>query len=210
MIRVLIADDHVMVRGALARLLDAAADIDVVGQADDGAEAVAKAAALRPDVVLMDLAMPGTDGRTATRLIRAAHPDMQVVVLTSLSGRDEIVSALDAGATGYLLKDATIDQLLEGVRAAARHESPLTPRIAGELLAARRTGREPGPALSDREREVLDLLAAGLPNKVIAQRLGIAERTVKAHVTKIFAALGVSDRTQAALWAQRHLTPTLY
>jgi DNA-binding NarL/FixJ family response regulator len=204
MIRVLIADDHVMVRGALARLLDASDDIDVVGQAGDGDEAVAMARDLHPDVVLMDLAMPGTDGGTATRLIREAHPDMQVVVLTSLSGRDDVVSALDAGATGYLLKDATIEQLVDGVRAAARHESPLTPRVAGELLAARRTEPAGAPTLSEREREVLDLLAHGLPNKVIARRLGIAERTVKAHVTRIFTALGVTDRTQAALWAQRH------
>jgi DNA-binding NarL/FixJ family response regulator len=204
MIRVLIADDHVLVRGALARLLDATDDIDVVGQAGDGDEAVAMAAELHPDVVLMDLAMPGTDGETATRLIREASPDMQVVVLTSLSGRDDVVSALDAGATGYLLKDTTIEHLVDGVRSAARHESPMTPRAAGHLLAARRTGADTPPALSDREREVLDLVADGLPNKLIARRLGIAERTVKAHVSRIFAALGVSDRTQAALWAQRH------
>jgi DNA-binding NarL/FixJ family response regulator len=205
MIRVLIADDHVLVRSALARLLDAMDDIDVVGEAGDGDEAVAMAAQLSPDVVLMDLAMPGTDGEAATRLIREASPDMQVVVLTSLSGRDDVVSALDAGATGYLLKDATIEHLVDGVRSAARHESPMTPRAAGELLAARRTDadRRP-PAISDREREVLDLLADGLPNKVIARRLGIAERTVKAHVSRIFTALGVTDRTQAALWAQRH------
>jgi DNA-binding NarL/FixJ family response regulator len=206
-IRVLIADDHVMVRSALARLLDASEDIEVVGQANDGGEAVAMTHALSPDVVLMDLVMPGTDGGTATRVIRDASPGVQVVVLTSLSGRDDVVSALDAGATGYLLKDATIDQLLDGVRAAARNESPLTPRAASELLAARRTASDAAPALSDREREVLDLLADGLPNKVIARRLGIAERTVKAHVSRIFAALGVTDRTQAAIWAQRHTGP---
>ena len=129
---------------------------------------------------------------------------MQVVVLTSLSGRDDVVSALDAGATGYLLKDATIEHLVDGVRSAARHESPMTPRAAGELLAARRTDADRRPsAISDREREVLDLLAEGLPNKAIAARLGISDQTVKAHVAAICGKLGALNRTDAVRRAIR-------
>jgi DNA-binding NarL/FixJ family response regulator len=143
------------------------------------------------------------DGSLATRHIRAADSDAQVVVLTSFGGRDQILGALDAGATGYLLKDATPDELVAGVRAAARHESPLAPKAARELLSARRTP-QPLENLTAREREVLVLLAEGMANKLIARRLGIAEKTVKAHVTRILAALDVTDRTQAALWAQRH------
>jgi DNA-binding NarL/FixJ family response regulator len=202
-IRVVIADDHVLVRTALARMLDAADDIEVVGQADDGEAAIELTAEHVPDVVLMDLSMPGLDGPSATRLIHERWPDVQVVVLTSFSGRDDVLTALDAGATGYLLKDATSLQLLEAVRAAHAGESPLTPRVASQLLAVRRRGKEPLRELSPRELEVLDLVGAGLANKVIARRLGISERTVKAHLSRVFSVLGVTDRTQAALWAQR-------
>jgi len=151
----------------------------------------------------MDLSMPGLDGIEATKQVLASRPDTQVLVLTSFSDRERILQALDAGACGYLLKDAEPDELLRAIRAAARGEAPLSPRAAQALLSAR---REPGPlaGLSDREREVLSLVAAGLANKQIAQRLGISEKTVKAHLTRVFREIGVFDRTQAALWAQRN------
>jgi DNA-binding NarL/FixJ family response regulator len=200
-IRTLLAEDHALVRAGLARLLGATDDIEVVGAAADGAAAVDLAVRLEPDVVLMDLSMPGMDGIEATRLIVEAL-DAQVVVLTSFSDRDRILQALDAGAIGYLLKDAEPDELIRGIRAAARGESPLAPKAAHQLIAARREHRTVD--LSDREREVLNCVAKGLPNKLIAIRLGISEKTVKAHLTSIFRTLGVADRTQAALWAKEH------
>jgi DNA-binding NarL/FixJ family response regulator len=200
-IRTLLAEDHALVRDGLARLLAGTEDIEVVGAAADGAEAVDLAISLEPDVVLMDLSMPGMDGIEATRLIAEAL-DAQVVVLTSFSDRDRILQALDAGAIGYLLKDAEPDELIRGIRAAARGESPLAPKAAHELIAARAEHR--AVDLSEREREVLDCVAKGLPNKHIAIRLGISEKTVKAHLTSIFRTLGVTDRTQAALWAKEH------
>ena len=201
MIRVLLAEDHALVRDGLERLLSATDDIDVIGAAADGAEAVALAGAGGPDVVLMDLSMPGMDGIEATRRITAKQPDTHVVVLTSFSDRERILAALDAGAVGYLLKDAEPDELVRGVRAAARGESPLNPKAAQELLQARL--RRAPPGLSAREREVLALVGAGLPNKQIARRLGITEKTVKAHLTSVFQQIGVTDRTQAALWARQ-------
>jgi DNA-binding NarL/FixJ family response regulator len=202
-IRVLLAEDHAVVRAGLEHLLAGIEDIEVVGTAADGAEAVELAGRLRPDVVLMDLMMPQMDGREATRLILAADPDANVVVLTSFSDREQILEALDAGAVGYLLKDAHPDELVRGLRAAAKGESPLAPKAAQALLRARAGGGDPAQ-LSDREREVLALIARGYANKRIAVELGISEKTVKAHLTNIFQRLGVTDRTQAALWAQRH------
>jgi DNA-binding NarL/FixJ family response regulator len=201
MIRVLVADDHAVVRNGLAQLLRSAPDIEFAGAFADGAAAVAAVAAERPDVVLMDLEMPVVDGIEATRLIVAAAPTTQVVVLTSFSDRDRILAALAAGAVGYLLKDAEPEELLNGIRAAARGESPLAPKAARTLLEAR-VGRPEEPHLSDREREILALVASGLPNKLIAQRLGIAEKTVKAHLTSVYRLIGVYDRVQAALWAR--------
>jgi DNA-binding NarL/FixJ family response regulator len=202
-IRVLLAEDHTVVRHGLEQLLGDAADIEVVGAAADGAEAVELVAARRPDVVLMDLEMPRMDGVAATRAIVGGGADARVVVLTSFSDRERILDALDAGATGYLLKDAEPDELLRGIRAAAGGESPLHPKVAGAVLAARSQAR-PAAALSERQRAVLELVGRGLPNKLIARELEISEKTVKAHLTAIFHALGVSDRTQAALWAHRH------
>jgi DNA-binding NarL/FixJ family response regulator len=201
-IRVIIVDDHPLVRAGIAQLLESTDDIEVVGQASDGEEGIAAVAELEPDLVLMDLSMQGMDGRTATRRIREAHPKVRVVVLSSYAERADVLEALDAGAAGYLLKDAPPGDLLAGVRSAARDESPLAPRVAREVLTAWRGSRKAGE-LTSRELDVLVLLADGLPNKVIARRLGIAEKTVKAHVTQIFQALGVTDRTQAALWADR-------
>jgi DNA-binding NarL/FixJ family response regulator len=204
--RVLIADDHGVVREGLARLLPTADDLEVVATAADGAEAVALYDEHRPDVVLMDLSMPEVDGTEATRRIVGSNPEAAVVILTSFSDREQILAALDAGAIGYLLKDAEPAELIDGVRAAARGESPLHPKAARELLTQRDAGVPPPaePDLTTREREILVQLAHGLPNKRIALDLGISEKTVKAHVTSIFNSLGVTDRTQAALWAREH------
>lgn len=201
-IRVVIADDHGIVRAGLRQLLATFDGIELVGEAGNGAEAVALAVESNPDVVLMDLEMPELDGIEATRRITAQAPETQVVVLTSFSDRERILRALDAGAVGYVLKDAEPDELAGAIRAAARGESPLDPRAARALLAAR---RDSGPAdqLSQRELEVLTMVAEGLPNKLIARRLEISEKTVKAHLTSIFRTIGATDRTQAALWAQR-------
>jgi len=199
-IRVLVAEDHAVVRSGLERLLATTPEIDVVGAAADGAEAVTLAAEVAPDVVLMDLSMPNMDGIEATRRILGENDAIQVVVLTSISDREKIEAALDAGAIGYLLKDAEPDEVIRGIRAAARGESPIAPKAARTLLAAR--GQRPESQLSERELEVLRCVAEGLPNKLIARRLGISEKTVKAHLTRVYQQIGVTDRTQAALWAR--------
>jgi DNA-binding NarL/FixJ family response regulator len=202
-IRLLIADDHAVVRTGLAQLVATMDDVELVGEAADGEEAVAMCAHRRAEVVLMDLEMPRVDGIEATRRIKAAQPDVAVVVLTSFSDRDRILSAIDAGAAGYLLKDAAPDELARAVRAAALGDAPLDPKAARALLSARETAA-PAEALSEREREVLLMVAEGLPNKQIARRLEISEKTVKSHLTRIFRELGVTDRTQAALWAREN------
>jgi DNA-binding NarL/FixJ family response regulator len=172
--------------------------------AQDGEEAVRIVADTAPDVVLMDLSMPNVDGIEATRRILSDGAVPRVVVLTSFSDRERILGALDAGAVGYLLKDSEPDELYRGIRAAAQGESPLAPKVATTVLTARAERRTSGAGeLSDREREVLVLVAAGLPNKLIARRLEISEKTVKAHLTRVFQQIGVTDRTQAALWAQK-------
>ncbi len=207
MIRVVLVDDHALVRRGLEQLLEADPDIDVVGTASDGEEAVTVTLDKLPDVVLMDLQMPKLDGVEATRRIVSEYPEgklVQVVVLTSFSDTERIVAALDAGAVGYLLKDTEPEELLHGVHAAARGESPLHPRAARQLLTAR--SKQPPTNTVDltrRETEVLGLVRQGLANKQIARRLGISERTVKAHLTSTFQRIGVTDRTQAALWAER-------
>jgi len=202
MIRVLLADDHGVIRDGLGRLIGGLEDVELVGTAADGAEAIEKAMQLRPDVVVMDLDMPRVDGIEATRKI-LAQLQTNVLVLTAFSDRARILGALEAGACGYLLKDAASEDVAEGIRAAARGESPLDPRAARTVLSAR---SEPDPlaGLSHREREVLDALVEGLPNKLIARRLEISEKTVKSHLTRIFRELDVTDRTQAALWAERN------
>jgi DNA-binding NarL/FixJ family response regulator len=202
-VRVLVTDDHAMVRRGLIELLSAAEGIEVVGEAANGREAVARAEELAPDVVLMDLQMPEMDGVTATRAI-VAESGPQVLVLTSFSDAERIVDALDAGAVGYMLKDAEPDDLIDAVRSVAQGDSPLHPRVARQLLTARSARRPIDQELTTREREVLGLVRDGLANKQIARRLGISERTVKAHLTSVFATIGVADRTAAALWAERH------
>ena len=205
MIRVVVVDDHAVVRSGLQQLLDTAEDIEVIGSAGDGAEAVAIVDELEPDVVLMDLSMPGVDGVSATAAITSGRPNVAVVVLTSFSDPSHITSALEAGAIGYQLKDAMPDDLIAAVRAAAAGGAPLDPRAARVVLDRRSAPSTSSAGLSRREIEVLRLVMAGLANKHIARRLGIAERTVKAHLTSVFARIGVTDRTQAALWAQQHL-----
>ena len=203
MIRVLLADDHSTIRMGLEQLLSDETDFEVVGSAPDGSAAVSLADAVNPDVVLMDLSMPVMDGVEATRRIMAAHPEMRVVVFTSYAERDRVIDAIDAGATGYLLKDGEPEDLVRGIRAAARGDVPLSPKAARAVLAARFDRRQ-AEVLTRREREVLVLAANGLVNKQIARRLTISEKTVKAHLTNIFQRLGVTDRTQATLWAERH------
>lgn len=204
MIRVLIADDHGLVRAGLTELIGTFDGVEVIGSASGGAEAIAMVAEHRPDIVLMDLEMPGVDGIAATTEIHKQSPETRVVILTSFSDRDRILKALDAGAIGYLLKDAEPGELERGIAAAARGESPLDPRAAGTVIAARIHAPEPRAVISIREREVLALLARGMANKEIARNLGISEKTVKAHLTSIFRQIKVSDRTQAALWARAH------
>lgn len=203
MIRLLIADDHAVVRAGLTQLLSALEGVELVGAAANGEEAVALCATSAPDVVLMDLEMPVLDGIEATRRIKAAQPEVAVVVLTSFSDRERILRALDAGAAGYLLKDAEPDELARAIRAAAAGDVPLDPK-AGRALLSARTATSPAHVLSEREREVLLMVAEGLPNKLIAHQLAISEKTVKAHLSSVFRRIGVTDRTQAALWAVRN------
>jgi DNA-binding NarL/FixJ family response regulator len=204
MITVVVVDDHAVVRDGIVRLLDSADGIQVVGVAGDGAEALDVVADRQPQVVLMDLSMPVLDGVEATRRLVAAHPDVRVVVLTTFGDQRRILDALDAGAAGYLLKDAQPDEVIAAVHTVVAGGAPLDPKAARVLLDNRRAA-QPAVDLTPREREVLDLLATGLANKQIARRLAISEATVKAHLTKVFEQLGVSDRTQAALWARENL-----
>ena len=206
-IRVLLVDDQALFREGLRTLLSVQPGIEVAGEAADGEAALRRAAALRPDVVLMDLRMPVLGGVEATRRLREAFPSVQVLVLTTFDDDEEVFDALRAGAAGYLLKDAPCAKLVEAIHAAARGESFLQPSIAAKVVAEfsrlSRPRPAPGPALieplSEREREVLQHLAGGKSNKEIAAALRLAEGTVKNHMTNILGKLGVLDRTQAAL-----------
>lgn len=202
MIRVLIADDHAMVREGLGSVLTADGDIEIVATVADGSAAVKAVSADQVDVVVMDLSMPVLDGIEATRSVRATAPSVRVLVLTSFGDRDRVRRALAAGATGYQLKDAEPADLRAAVRAVHAGHAPLDPRVAGILLPEPASA---GTGLSAREEEVLGLVATGMPNKQIAASLGISERTVKAHLGSIFRQLGVGDRTSAALWARDNL-----
>jgi DNA-binding NarL/FixJ family response regulator len=204
-IRVVVVDDHAVVREGLELLLSRFDGIECVGTAANGEGALPVVSALQPDVVLMDLSMPVMDGVEATGQIIREHPDVRVVVLTTFSDRSRVLRAVDAGASGYLLKDASPDQIAEAIRAAARGEAPVDPRAAAALL--RRGEERPADKLTPREREVIDLVGAGLANKQIARRLGISEKTVKTHLTKAFQVIGVTDRVQAALWVEREASP---
>ena len=212
MIRVLIADDHMVVREGLRAILDAAPDLLPVGEACDGAEAVRLVAETMPDVVLMDLRMPNVDGIEAIRQIKARYPAVQIVILTTYDDDQHIVRGLRAGARGYLLKDAERNVLFETIRAAARGESLLSSEVVDKVVAhladggrGPRGGAQPAQTetLSPREAQVLGLLAEGAANKEIARQLSISERTVKAHVTGIFNKLGAGSRTEAVAIAMR-------
>ena len=205
MIRVLVVDDHDVVRAGLRLLLGGFDDVECVGEAGDGEQAVQLVASTEVDVVLMDLSMPGIDGIAATARIRQQSPEVRVVVLTTVADRTKVTAAIDAGAVGFLLKDTDPATLHEGIRAAHRGEAPLDPRAALALVDRRRTAA--GPQLTAREREVLALVGEGMSNRLIARQPGIAGKTVKTHLTSVFATIGVTDRTQAALWWQRHGTP---
>jgi len=205
MIRVVVVDDHPVVRQGVSMVLSAQDDIEVVATASSGPEAQEVVRTHRPDVVLMDLSMPDGDGDVATRAIVAEHPGIAVVVLTSFSDSDRVREALDAGAVGYLLKDCEPEDLASSVRAAARGEAPLHPRAARVALE-RRAAPSASSGLTERERDVLRLVSKGFTNGQIGTRLGVSERTIKGHLTNIFTRLGVTDRTSAALWAQRHLS----
>lgn len=204
MIRVLLADDHGLVRAGLISLLATAADLEVVGEASDGAQALELVASTGPDVVLMDLSMPVLDGVAATRDVRRDHPDVRVLVLSSFADQERVRDAIAAGATGYVLKDSTPEVLLSAIRSAAAGHAPFDPRVATALLPGAATSA--AEQLSDRERQVLRLAAKGLANKQIGRALGIAERTVKVHLGNIYRRIGVTDRTSAALWARDHLS----
>jgi DNA-binding NarL/FixJ family response regulator len=209
-IRVLIVDDHAMVRRGMRDFLDLHADLEVVGEAPDGETALVEAERLRPDVVVMDLVMPGLDGIATTAELKARHPAIEVVAITSFIEESRITAALEAGASGFLLKDAEADDLAAAIRSAHGGEVYLDPAVAG--IVARRmraghdgTGRGAGDdrlaRLTARERNVLDGLARGLSNRAIAEELGMAERTARTHVSNILAKLGLTSRTQAALFA---------
>ena len=201
-VKVVLVDDHAVIRAGLEQLLAGTDDIEVVGTAANGAEALDVVRRLRPDVVLMDLQMPEVDGVAATRSIMSEELGVDVLVLTSFSDSERIIAALDAGAVGYLLKDADPEDVLQGIRAVSRGESPIHPKAARALLGSRAGSST--VQLTSRETEVLGLVREGLANKQIARRLDISERTVKAHLTSAFARIGVADRTQAALWAERN------
>jgi DNA-binding NarL/FixJ family response regulator len=203
-IRVMIVDDHPLVRQGLEQLLGADDGFEVVASLENGRLAVDGVQAIAPDVVLMDVSMPGLDGVAATRELLRRRPASRVVMLTSYAEDETVIAAIDAGASGYLLKDAEPDELLRGVRAAAKGEAPLAPRAARALLAARH--RAPADDhLTPREEEVLALVGRGLANKQIAVELGISEKTVKAHLTSVFQRIGVFSRTEAAIWARQRL-----
>ena len=205
-IRVLIVDDHTIVRKGLTALLGTRADIQVVGEASDGHEAVAQANALRPDVILMDLVMPGLDGIDAIQQIMAHHPEIRILVLTSFATDDKVFPAIKAGALGYLLKDSSPDDLVQAIRQVYRGESSLHPLIARKVLQELTHPSDRPPTadpLTQREVEVLRLIGQGLGNREIAEQLAISGTTVRTHVSNILGKLHLASRTQAALYALR-------
>jgi len=213
-IRVLIVDDHAMVRRGMRDFLDLHDDLEVVGEAADGAAALEATARLRPDVVVMDLVMPGLDGIAATAELKVRHPTVEVVAITSFIEEERITAAIAAGASGFLLKDAEADDLAAAIRAAHTGEVYLDPAVAGIVARQMRNGgvRPNGDraaeaalaSLTARERDVLACVARGLSNRAIAEELGMAERTARTHVSNILAKLGLTSRTQAALFAVEH------
>ncbi|MFF5261963.1 response regulator [Actinomadura viridis] len=205
MIRVLIADDHPVVRQGLRTFLGIQDDIEVVGEAGDGHAAVSLAESLKPDIVLMDLKMPGADGLAALTELRARGVDARVLVLTSVTERGHVLPAVQAGAAGYLYKDVDPQALVQAIRAVHDGHVLFAPDAAEAMLRAEPAGDDRGPAaLTEREREVLVQIARGRSNREIARTLVVSEKTVKTHVSNLLMKLGVQDRTQAALYAVRH------
>lgn len=204
MIRVGIVDDHAVVRRGIASLLSSADDMECVAAVGDGDAALDLVERLCPDVLLLDLSMPGQDGVWVIRALRARSLDVRVLVLTSFGDADLVVKAFRAGADGYLLKHQEAEAILDAVRVIAAGGAPVDPLVAPSVIADLRE-RAHGKLLTDREKEVLELVRQGHPNKTIARRLRITEGTVKTHVTHILHRVGAADRTQAALWAERHL-----
>ena len=205
MIRVLIADDHAVVRRGLRTFLELQDEIEVVGEAEDGEQALAEAERLDPDIVLLDLVMPRVDGIAALHGLRERSPGSRVIVLTTFLDDDKLLPAVRAGAAGYLLKDVEPKELVNAIRTVHGGEALLHPAAASRVLAELVESNRPSPAslLTPRETEVLTLVARGQPNKVIARELGVSEKTVKTHVSNVLGKLGVTDRTQAALYAVR-------
>ena len=206
-IRVLIVDDHAMVRQGIAAFIELQDDVELVGEAANGREAIARVEETKPDVVLMDLVMPEMDGVTATREIKAHHPEVKVLALTSFVTDAQITPALQAGASGYLLKDIVADDLMNAIRAVQHGETPLAPAVAKKLIEGVMSPHEDArrlDQLTERERQVLALLGHGLSNKEIAAKLSISEKTVKFHVSGVLSKLGLNDRTQAALFASKY------
>lgn len=203
-IRVLLVDDHQVVRRGLRTFLEIQEDIEVVGEAADGDEGIARAGELRPDVVLMDVKMPGTDGVEALRVLRQRGNPARVLIVTSFTEQRTVVPALRAGAAGYVYKDVDPDALAGAIRSVHAGHVLLQPEVAGALLAGEHTSGGRGPSLTEREREVLGLIADGRSNREIARALVLSEKTVKTHVSNILMKLDLADRTQAALWAVRH------
>ncbi|GGR15978.1 response regulator [Deinococcus ruber] len=202
-VRVLIVDDHAVVRQGLRMFLALDEGIQIVGEAENGAQAVQRVADLRPDVVVMDIMMPVMDGVAATREIRSRFPEVEVLALTSALEEHKVAGAIEAGATGYLLKDASVESLNEAIHAAARGEVRLHPEAARRLMREFRT-RDMRESLTPRETLTLRLIARGYANKVIAQELDVTEPTVKTHVSRLLSKLGLNSRTQAALYALKH------
>ena len=204
-IRVLVIDDHAIVRKGICALLATEPDIEVVGEAQDGREAVATAKQLQPDVILMDLVMPELDGLEATRRILAAQPEVRVLVLTSFTGDDKVFPAIRAGAQGYLLKDSSPDELIQAIHQVYRGESSLDPSVARRVLQefSQPSSRSETDPLTEREAEVLQLVAQGCSNRDISEHLGISNATVRSHMSSILAKLKLSSRTQAAIYALR-------
>ncbi len=205
-IRVMLVDDHAVVRSGLAAFLMAFDDLELVGEAADGVEAVAMCGRVAPDVVLMDLVMPQMDGATATKAIRETYPDVQVIALTSFKEDDLVQGALQAGAIGYLLKNISTDELADAIRSASVGRPTLAPEAAQALIqtATRKSIFTPGQDLTDREREVLHLMVDGLNNTDIAEALVVSRSTVKFHVSNILSKLEVSSRTEAVAFALRN------
>jgi DNA-binding NarL/FixJ family response regulator len=205
-IRVLLVDDHAVVRMGLRAFFDLQPDIDVVGEAADGSEGVAMARRLTPDVILMDLLMPNMDGVTAIGRIKAELPETEIVTMTSFIEEEKVTAALEAGASGYVLKDAEAEEVAQAIRAAYAGEVHLDPQVARLLAQRMRAKKDPEPVehLTDREKDVMRLLGQGMSNKEIGAKLFITERTARTYVSNILGKLGLASRTQAALWAVEH------